>query len=267
MQMSAAMMSGGTATVKQTVTQRLLFTKTDKKIETMQINVAMRCNEKVRFCDMTANMDDGGAMATAMTLGSQGWGLKGATLVGSAASTTGAGIMGATSSTNIVGLIFHKVGDPINQELSAVQFSMTYRIDPMMTGRGGTDVPDFLKHLNEHGAAGWRLAGLNLTMQGGSSSMGMGMGNMGMDPTAALKVVEMSVPFQVYMRRPASGAGASTFEYIKVPFHRTLTMKMAGMGVKMNMTGDEVPVIQQHQLRGGPSRVHCRWRWIANAKA
>merc|ERR1711971_55435 len=153
MQMSAAMMSGGTATVKQTVTQRLLFTKTDKKIETMQINVAMRCNEKVRFCDMTANMDDGGAMATAMTLGSQGGGLKGATLVGSAASTTGAGIMGATSSTNIVGLIFHKVGDQINQELSAVQFSMTYRIDPMMTGRGGTDVPDFLKHLNEHGAA------------------------------------------------------------------------------------------------------------------
>ena len=84
MQMSAAMMSGSGVTITQTSTQRLFFTKTDKRIETMQVNVAMNSNAKVSFLDVTANTSDGGAMATAITLGSQGWGLKGATLVGAA---------------------------------------------------------------------------------------------------------------------------------------------------------------------------------------
>ena len=155
MQMSAAMMSGSGVTITQNSTQRLFFTKTDKRIETMQVNVAMNCNAKVHFLDVTANTNDGGAMATAITLASQGWGLKGATLVGAAASSTGAGLMSASTSSNtVVGLIFQKVGEPISQELSVVQFCMTYRIDPMMTGRGGTDVPDFLKHLNEQGFVG-----------------------------------------------------------------------------------------------------------------
>jgi hypothetical protein len=228
--------TGGSVNIEVKNTVQTFFTPiaAGETVETTLVYAQMSVNASLGFANAEVAITEDTISGSIFGFAQQGWRLVGMScLTGVSQSQTK--VLSATSTAQSVAsceLVFQKKTSSPACELSIVQNCFTIT---MNMGKMSSTVPDILPYLNSQGALGWELSGL------------LAPPNAQAPPVGSMSFT-IQAPFHIYMQKKMGQT--QVFQYTSMVYSFTMKMKMVGMGGKMEVEGDIVPVVMQYAEAG-----------------